>query len=1110
MSVPSKPSYRINSLAFPSNENQSFSINQTSDSSKGFIKKCAEIVLLKSPEVEKQKQQTLQERIGDRLSTAVDGIAPAVERKLKAKLEDKLGSKIGPKLVETLQKVVNSGLTLDQLTSDVVGTLEQTSPQQIGETLNVVTLFLRKYQEVFARVTAEKEQGRLTTQADEDAFWNEAMAEFSVPSIYAAIEADHDVHLSTLESGILNPRLRFKSVFEAIIKSAGGPKAVEEITEWQGDCKTEMHHWEPDVKGSFVHEINNQLDALAGHLREIFGIELTPENPEPIQDHCFLVERVGTREIVFYSSPAAQAKGIYPGMEAQVAEARWNYTKKDDEPSAVLINDNFYGRKPIREKLREIVFATLTQPSNYIYNRICERLLAIPFVGRSLAVLFKVLAWLGAQTRRGMNYFVGLPSRAVLADEITSNIMLHISNPTFFATPLLVVDRLFQTLESRATGTAGTAIEHQEAFVGEFVLEIGSFLNTICPSLFRLRTSRIVRAYTYVALWAFRKIGLKLLVNGKTARTTRRYFRILFSDQARFPEGCVEAKMQMVGEAITWARDSALTLRRSRDLRASAFTVLRNGYRLLGEFGLVSKDQTHFAAAGQSLAHLIHHTVIAAARTFITIKYQSSHHRLLLQMQELRLKMEREQPLTPEDLGLLLDPLNEKHEALATVELPRAQELRALANSIPELDLNGLRNFLEGINWKYKRLGRELYAKEISEISKLKELPTKWEALQAPLEAMAQAQKSELGEVDPELSVLQGHVREMTTQMKAIATNLEKLISDPESTTKEQNISTLRELEMAFHRHNRLRMQVITFFDGGVAAINTQLNSLQQQMAGVAVGTQLEPQIAMRLRDSEVATFATNYAEEERRLESQLQEIETTLNVINNRMHASRAAAMNDPRVIEQLNQTITDHKLPQEDQVPGKTVKQSFFSSLLFDAPSTQVEFKRSLDWHMELHRGNIDNGNLQQLAHLYALKYALRQKLRHHRAWTKAKVVLMDPAWILAQSGEQMIALAKKMIPGGLVKAYMDGLWVKAPVVEESVAVEVSAPAATPTCSSSEQIVIAASSNGAQPVYAPQPPVPRAARLPSGVDYLTNYFEEMALYRLANLLRDAVRTAV
>jgi hypothetical protein len=1040
---------RINSLPFPVLQPQVAAPSQS----------LLDRLLFKSPEVEQKKKQELQGRIGTRLSTAVEALSQAAGRKLE--------SKIGTKLSTGLQKVVNPEMSLDQLTDDLVQIVNSTSPQQIGETLNIVTLFLRKYQEVFAKVAAHKAQGRLATQDYEDAYWNAQMGEFSISKIYAAIEGHHAVPISTLDDGILSPRIRFKRVFETLIKFCAGSTAEAAIKEWQDTCRQDMHRWEPDVKGSFLFQVKSQLDTLAADLEENYGIELTHDELQPMTDNCFLVERVGTRDIVFYTTPGAQEKGIYPGLEADIAEARWNALRQPTDPAAVIERTNFGGRKSIRQTLHEIVLAVLTQPTTRIYNAICEQLLAIPYVGRPLALLFKIMAWLGTQTLRGVNYFVGLPSREALANEITSNIMLHLANPTFFATPLLVVDRLFQILERRATETPGTAVEHQEAFLGEFVLEIGSLMNTICPSLFRLRTSRIIRAFTYASLWIFRKVGLRLLVNARTERVARRRLHAYF--------GNVPSRMQRIDRAITWVRESAVELRRSGDLLASTHTILQSGYRLLGDFGMVSRDQTHYDNAGQSLAHLIHHTIIAAARIFITKKYLPNHQALQLQLQD----------MTPAEFALLGGPLAAKRQAILNVDFPRAQELRQLAQNVQELNVDDFTNFLSNtLDWVEGGYVRTLRSKPF--LRSLEAQVRTWNPLIERLDQMAQDQKNELGEVDPELIILQKQLQEFVAKMEALHRGLKSLIFMGSQESKEKNIATLKELEMAFHEQNRLRMQVVTFFTVGHINLFRQVATLEEQLLSLTPDIsqeQLAQLIEARLSESEAATFASSYEAEERRLEAQLQEIERQLEVENEKMHRMRQGQLNDPMVRESLKGLNRAHKLPAEEQVPG-TTSQSWWKTIFFEAPSQEVKFERGLDWQMELHLGHADEPYLNKLAELFALKHALRQKLHQHRAWTNAKVVLFDPAWILAQSGEQMVAFAKKMIPGGRIKASLDTWWVPQ-----------SAPA----------VPIASSSEGAQPVYAPPPP---RAHVPEE-DALTNYFEEMAFYRLANFLRNAVGTA-
>lgn len=984
----------------------------------------------------------LQGRIGPRLTTIAEGLAHYLERRVH--------NKLGKTVASLLDTFANPKLATLHLTDDLQEILTNASPQEIGETLNLLTAFLEQYHLAFKIITEGQARGIFLTPEAENEAWEAFMGEFSPSALHTAMEANHSVELSTFSNGLITSRAPLGGAIEGtLLKNKFAPKIIVKLSAWHNSNRQEMSQMEPDVRSPIFDTFKDSVESISEMLVEKFGLEIPSDELEPLQANHILVEKIGGKDVVFYCSPRARVFGIVPGMDPEVARVRWNAGKTPAEPIAQIITETtgFRGRKTLRETLNETILAVLMQPTENLYEMVCTHLIRVRYLGRPLALFFKAIAWLAHQMMGKVMRYIGFPTKEALAREITNNLLLHLNNPVLFAAPLAMMDGLFKILERRTTEGNGQALENHEAFLGLLTIQIGKLLETICPSLFRLRTSRIVRATTYVALWMIRKLGTRALVNSKTERYARNYLQNYFSNATRFPNGGVAEKMRVVERVFTWVRAGAVQVRNADGFVATTHNILTSGYRMLGELGIVSTDQSHFEQAGQSLPHLIHHTLIAAGRVFLTKKYYSGHHQFKMKMELLESKIENEEPITVEDLQPISTRIQAKLEQHQH-EIAFVAAKRALVENIPIVTMQQYEQLLTntsnlGVNAE-SGMNRWLVAKDFKVA--WRNARESWQVLYTSIEETITAQRLTLGETDPELVSIKEQLSKRIELLVAMENEIGRLFDWGAIVTdlKSEVITSFEDLGSILTQQNKLQLQLSQFFtkqqtdlEEEIEPINTLRNAIDPNMDRPL----LRQAIAYTLRESEILSFADRYRSEEQRLENALAALDQRIEQENTHFQTHVGTAINDPQVLHTLQVRKNDYYQAHQtriDALPGRipeTANESGLWNKLKAMPSKMSKFASktlfgdfekehltpSLDREIDFHMSDMFAPFRQNLAELLAKRQALRRRLAELRSITNAKVLWLDPAWVLRQSGEQMVSLLKRVIPAGSVANWM-----------------------------------------------------------------------------------------
>ena len=510
----------------------------------------------------------------------------------------------------------------------------RTSPQEIGETLHILTDFLTSYDNAFGRL----KNTPFASQEAENTAWRVAMGNSWHPIIDPANQTPEQKQQAFVVY-VQNAINRIEKVLFSgndLLRLPNAQSFTLRAIHYFFDVKinsdfSEQLFKELALRQNIYGSVHSSLEKVISHLKTS-GFQFPRKKPIPY--HHILVEKVTPfQEVVFHCSERAFAFGIRIGMDKEEAIRVWNDKKSPDEIDALFINEDdinragpwlpgtrpsFKGHQPLKAMLKSIIIALFTETSSVI----CNKVYTIPYIGMPLSVLLKANFWALNACMNLMNKSLQLPSIEVLAEEISTNLLKHLYNRAFAAAPLLIIDHILTILErglideeSIPIGPVGPP----RPFFGELILGLSTAFKTLCPSLFNHTYPRWAELFASAVLWTAKKT-ISLTAKVLSLRLTKAvslYAIRKFSLPDRYYRNKILAE-----HMFSWIQECSTAFMRQSSSLETIHDVLSSGYRTLGNLGIVSKEQTHFVRGRESFTQLIHEIVIAVSRIFTTKKIE--------------------------------------------------------------------------------------------------------------------------------------------------------------------------------------------------------------------------------------------------------------------------------------------------------------------------------------------------------------------------------------------------------------------------------------------------------------------------------------------------------
>lgn len=948
--------------------------------------------------------------------------------------------------------VVDAEMSALQIADRVQTVLTRTSPQELGEPLHLLTDFLNVYHAAFAQLSNQQ----FASRQEEDAAWmaamgdswhplinpenqtaelkHQAFAEFirqTVERIETIILADNR-HIAPAIPGAQELGVKYLNRFmnnkiaenaelsqQFLIELSDRQQAFNTLRNYLNQAIDSLRTFDYQIprtqisltQDTLVFACSEQataagiipgMDMQSAHDLWIlnypdnvtdFEASVTSTTPP---DHHILAETVtSTRKIVFYCSPLAAERGVRVGMDATQAGNLWNANKAEAEPEAVIVDEDainqpadegatplsYRGHQPLKTLLQSTITTVLTQSPGIARDRACEKLSRLPYIGRALSGMFRAIFWMTAVGIRGTNRFIGIPSAEVLAEEITTNLFRHLYNPAILSAPLFVVERLLNILEGNDVTGHGNAEAPREAFLGELTLALSTIFTSLCPSIFNRTYPRWAVACTNIALWMMRRsiaIGALALTNSLTKKIALYAVRRFSAPEKR------DRNLILADMAITWVNSSARALFSARDALQTTHSILSSAYRNLGELGLVSREQTHFERGSQSLPQLIHQTMIAAARIVIPQQIPerfnaNMNYKVLLK------KLDRNEMPSEEEIQTFREKIVEKINSLVQDRALTTEKLELIGN---------LPNLLENTT--------DSSSLNSTIASKVERGLTAWKALRGNIAADIAEQERTKGSAYSEfLNIFE--------KINAVITTLEMLQNENKSANsfltttyeREERLNGLiSTLAIAASEQNHLKFELESLFQSQQTAMNARIELHTQEVVNVATVAGLRAYIQAELHQNDIAAFAHPRQAEEARL---LEEIRLLDEAITDSKRGEAAA----------VSAFLTNEA--KQQALRGE--HEAFLTANRITREFRELQLNEEIDLYLP---GELRNFRRRQ-AELAAQKIELRKQLDK----LAVSPLYMDPAWILPQTGLELVETAKRTLPLEPAVEYVDGFF-------------------------------------------------------------------------------------
>lgn len=1071
-----------------------------------------------------------EERFGPRLTR----ISQAAAQKFDRTIDESLGEgRVADLGKEHKGKLIDTGRVADNLMEDVQGILTSTSPQEFAKgAANELTNFLRVYTHAYQRIQKRKAEGLFLTPEGDEAAWKLFMGEnYWLPTLHQKIEENRTNSFTFLQRDNFIPSVIGGG---AVAKAVANPHVQAFINKETNPPREGMAIQENDQSpifqavidgiNSFIfhlstlglreeaeHPGQNSLGSLfKSRMRNLATERFAEAPPLDLEPHQFLVEQIGTKQVVSHCSQEARRLGIRPGMESSRAALIWNGRPNYAEgPQAILIDDveQFGGRKTLRESLKNLILNLLTLPTAALRETILQRILNIPYLGRPLAALTRAILWLGGALVGGFNSFaVGFPSREVLAEEITNNLIAHLFNPAFIAAPLVVINRIFEMVEQKPIETVDGA-PARDAYLGELVVELMKLFTTICPSLFKIKRPKVVEACVAAAYWLLRKVGTRVLVN----RFTLRFAPPSLTD---------------------WLQESARTVRESTDLLATTHSIISSGYRKLGEMGSVSTEQSHFIQGSQSKEHLIHHTLLAVGRYYISMNQFSEHHAFKDSCDELIERLDRNDPLNPGDVQFIEEKVTEK--------MTKLEEQRTFANRL-----------LNRLNTRLPLTTQELI-QNFSSGFRLAWIVDDWNQIQQLIQDELTRQVDQNDECSQELKLMLNTLR--SGRFEQLASRFESIRYKIQETDVEDVKLLTKLICEEMEHHEKLRQQLIVYYTAQRNFTAPMIADCNAYLQDATNPQQVRTWVARLLRESEILTFSEKYAAEEERLKDSIRQYDTMIQESLREYQEDVQSAENDPVILAHLAvakqefwqrhgesiQQLPGRRAPIQQEETGfwgrlkRGVSQVWHGTVetVKDWNEEQLA-RRSTSEEIDFYLPGTFIAHRNRIASQMALKEMEERKLADLRKDFKGKALFFDPVWVLEQSGEQLFNALKNHLPANMIASLINSQDVDwdAPVEQ------VLEPVVIPAVPAAEPVVVAVEEPQPEPaapveepqaapevaaVEQPQAPVEQVVEQPvpvevevpqqnvvipdvEPVEEMKRYVKNIVIYRGYHMLRNA-----
>ncbi len=901
----------------------------------------------------------------------------------------------------------------------VEGIAANTSGREIGETLDVVTDFLKRYHEVYTQLL----DNEFASTSREEAAWETAMENFYHPALRTAPSDSDENPLVDFAHNFVE---RAKNVVVGELNVLPGFPIVQNLLLDRGmqivnnEIENRINQ---QVEGRITPPIKDQkqqqayaalqtkFTAFLGWMRAHgFQIE-TPEAGAITPNQQIVYEKIGGKQVVFFAADRARELGILPGMERALATRIWNRGKTEQEPLAHEISQlvnavngegfNIQGHQPVSLMIKTVIKAVLSQPSRIFRDLLCRQIARIPYLGRILAPLLRAILWATDLTLKGMyhtaNFFVGLPSAEVISDEISKNLLRHVYNPALMSAPILLIERVLSILDRpipAADAEGMSTVQRPQAFIGELILEFSNMFKLLCPSLFQLRNPRFVKACARMALWTTRKsIGLIGIatVNPISRKITLFAVRI-FSRNTN-----AEKNRLLVERSMIWIQGSMLTLLGNKSNLGATHSILSSGYKTLGEFGIVSEEQSHFENGNISWAHLIHNTALAASRFFLT----PSNFQAKMRCDLLRAKLDKGIAATPEDL----QPL----QAVLMPDFNRTMELRLVAEQnlqtvqgIPTIDYSSLLdnqyNLCERLN-----------------------LPENWNGIAGVINALNEAQIEKTGVPVAELVQIQKAITDTQEEFAALSRVALKYATS--NTDKQAWVELYARVKPLVRRHNKLKEELVHCFGKTHADLTAKRDTYINLIAGDQQPATTRVLIEEYLKVLNIASYSGSHEATENELKTRLTNIDTqlaeTIRSWQFELLKARGSHSVRGRLQERIENSVNENQ-GRLEAIQLEAHEQGFFGGISRFTPIPEkvptveqlmagddVQFIEAVDLYVP----EVFAAVRKEYFELITQKYQTQQQLSELYDRTHSRPLFQDPVWILEQKGDKFLELARRL---------------------------------------------------------------------------------------------------
>lgn len=966
-------------------------------------------------------------RIGERLKTKIDhSLAPEAA-------SSSYMPTVGGAAKTTINTLLDFELETLRLLAGFQGACENVNPQQAGEALSVLTDFLKRYQTVFADLSSRT----FATQKDEEDAWKGQMGEFWHP----VLNTEHQT-LAEKRTDVAN---YFHSALDRLEKvilpretkvSYLGENAALVLGK---DYLRARYQKRLRPIADFIEMLTNRtavyqkaqmtLEKTVTTLQSL-GFSFPEREETSLAAHQILVEKIGGKNVVCWCSPQAKVLDIHEGMDAAEAELLWN--SFPDLPGSELIRevaannpeDPFWdvfrnpvsaeimsasgettlGQRTLRSNICDTIEAVLSQSSALLRNMAYEKLLQIPYLGRPLAALCKVLFWLASLPVKGANYFIGIPSSSVLANEITNNLLTHLFNPSVLSGPFLLIDRLLSLIEAKNDETDPADSQTREAFLGELALELAKTLKTLCPSLFNLRHPRIAGAIINAALWLARKTiaGLALLVVNPLTRKL-----MLSRIRKTTPPGDdLQKKLFVAERSFMWMQSSAVKVFFAKDALETTHSILSEAYRTLGLFGKVTPEQSHFEQGSRSWAHLIHHTFLGCQRILTASKRAPDFVEKQFYYQRVKEKLVNGVPLDDADTQILVNRTINKHKQVVS-ELEAIQYQIELVRNIPEKD----REFASWLKEPTLAEGR------------LKGIQNSWKNLRDEVKYIAETQRELTGEASLELTLMLNRINGIRKEAKELSiffrNNYSRDALIPMG--KEELISFFEKVGNLIHKQDQQRQGLLWFFEQCKKQLEVEFDAYQNQLTKRNEPATVEQMLEEYFEEAQAKAFSEPRVRMEVKLQNKLAAIDQQIEQTLLRLEQVSKTNLKSLVLLQALQIRKENFYLQHKDHIEAFVVEESrvrsfwngvknvanlannvwnnFRGNATVENPQTKV--LREVNFYLPSQTAALR----KQYAELFADRLLVSSKLVELTSKENSKVLFKDPVWVLSQSGTELI---------------------------------------------------------------------------------------------------------